>query len=318
MLHRGGGATPSWCAFGLADRDRRGRRAAAGAAIARLPEPSVADLVELPSLPSRSPSSRSPTRACSRAATRRGYAETSTRTRSSSRSARPTWRRASSRASRSPRAARPARPWPRQPVRARSSTGVSAARVRSAAFSCRGPACSRNLPQAALAAVVIAAVIGLDRPRRRPPARTRRARRTSRSAIARSLGVALFGVLSGIGIADRSLAARVPLARVASVRRRRSAASTGLQGLPRRRAISRGDARRRASSCTASTRRSSSPMRASSGSECCALRRRPQPVRVVVVAAEPITDVDTTAADMLIELARRARASAASNSRSPR
>ena len=30
----------------------------------------------------------------------------------------------------------------------------------------------------------------------------------------------------------------------------------------------------------------------------------PQPVRRVVVAAEPITDVDTTAADMLIELAR--------------
>ena len=33
----------------------------------------------------------------------------------------------------------------------------------------------------------------------------------------------------------------------------------------------------------------------------------PQPVRTVVVAAEPITDVDTTAADMLIELARELR-----------
>ena len=35
-----------------------------------------------------------------------------------------------------------------------------------------------------------------------------------------------------------------------------------------------------------------------------AWRTAPQPVRMVVVAAEPITDVDTTAADMLIELAR--------------
>ena len=35
-----------------------------------------------------------------------------------------------------------------------------------------------------------------------------------------------------------------------------------------------------------------------------AVEEAPQPVRMVVVAAEPITDVDTTAADMLIELAR--------------
>ena len=35
-----------------------------------------------------------------------------------------------------------------------------------------------------------------------------------------------------------------------------------------------------------------------------AVEEAPQPVRVVVVAAEPITDVDTTAADMLIELRR--------------
>jgi MFS superfamily sulfate permease-like transporter len=31
-----------------------------------------------------------------------------------------------------------------------------------------------------------------------------------------------------------------------------------------------------------------------------AVEEAPQPVRMVVVAAEPITDVDTTAADMLI------------------
>jgi MFS superfamily sulfate permease-like transporter len=35
-----------------------------------------------------------------------------------------------------------------------------------------------------------------------------------------------------------------------------------------------------------------------------AVEAAPEPVRMVVVAAEPITDVDTTAADMLIELGR--------------
>lgn len=38
-----------------------------------------------------------------------------------------------------------------------------------------------------------------------------------------------------------------------------------------------------------------------------AVEAAPQPVRRIVVAAEPITDVDTTAADMLIELARELR-----------
>ena len=38
-----------------------------------------------------------------------------------------------------------------------------------------------------------------------------------------------------------------------------------------------------------------------------AVEEAPQPVRMVVVAAEPITDVDTTAADMLIELRRELR-----------
>ena len=62
----------------------------------------------------------------------------STRTRSSSRSARRTWRPGSSRASRS-RAARPAPPSPRPPARAPSSTGVVAAVRARRSCSCSAP-----------------------------------------------------------------------------------------------------------------------------------------------------------------------------------
>ena len=117
-------------------------------------------------------------------------------------------------------------------------------------------------------------------------------------SIACFLGVACFGVIEGIFIA-------VGLALPDFIRRawRPYYAVLGrVDGLKGYHDVSRHPGRRRcpACCCSAGTRRCSSPTPTSSGSG--SGRRSPpppRPVRRVVVTAEPMTDVDTSAADVL-------------------
>jgi MFS superfamily sulfate permease-like transporter len=165
-----------------------------------------------------------------------------------------------------------------------------------------GTGLTTNLPQAALAAVVMAAVIGLvDLPALRWLRRVNRV--DFGLAVAAFLGVVAFGVLIGIGIAIALSALAflwrawhpydAVLGRVSgrkgyhdTVRHPDAALVPGL-------VLYRFDAPLFFANAGVFHER---VMRA--------VEAAPQPVRRVVVAAEPITDVDTTAADMLLELAR--------------
>ena len=162
------------------------------------------------------------------------------------------------------------------------------------------PGLLRNLPQPTLAAVVIAASLSLA-----DISGVRRLWQQRRIefllSIAAFLGVALLGVLPGIAVAValsilnvfrrawwpyQTTLGRVPgmsgLPRPAPLSRRRAAARPG--DLPLRRAA-------------VLRQRADLPRRRSDAWR----RAEPRP-RWIVVAAEPITDVDTTAADMLHEL----------------
>ena len=116
-------------------------------------------------------------------------------------------------------------------------------------------------------------------------------------------GVALLGVLPGIGIA-------VGLSILNVFRRawRPYQTTLGLVDGPGRATTT--SARTRTPTCcpawssTASTRRCSSPTRRRSGTRSCTSPAPTPPPPWIVVAAEPITDVDTTAADFLLELDR--------------
>jgi MFS superfamily sulfate permease-like transporter len=165
-----------------------------------------------------------------------------------------------------------------------------------------GTGLTKNLPQAALAAVVMAAVIGLVDLRA-----LRWLRRVNHVdfglAVAAFLGVVAFGVLIGIGIAI-GLSALAFLWRawhpydavLGRVAGRKGYHDTGrhpdaalVPGL----VLYRFDAPLFFANAAVFHERL---LRA--------VQQAPQPVYTVVVAAEPITDVDTTAADMLLELAR--------------
>ena len=164
-----------------------------------------------------------------------------------------------------------------------------------------------NLPLVTLSAVIVAAVLGLiDVPAFRYLFRVDRTEFAL--AVSAALGVALLGVLPGIGVAIGLSVLNIlwrawhPYTAVLSRRRRH-------EGLPRPAAPSRGARGARACSCSASTRRSSSPTPTSSATGCSRRwRRAATPVRVVIVAAEPITDLDSTAADAVAALHAQLRA----------
>ena len=115
------------------------------------------------------------------------------------------------------------------------------------------------------------------------------------------VGVAVFGAIPGIGFA-------IVIAVIEFLWdgwRPHSAVLGRAEGVKGYHDITRyPDARQvPASSCSAGTRRCSSPTPSCSGSGCSKRSpRSPTPVRWLVVAAEPVTSVDVTAADALAEL----------------
>ena len=165
-----------------------------------------------------------------------------------------------------------------------------------------GTGLTKNLPQAALAAVVMAAVIGLvDLP---ALVWLRRVNHVDFGlAVAAFLGVVAFGVLVGIGIAIGLSALAflwrawhpydAVLGRVSGRKGYHDTARHPDAALVPGLVLYRFDAPLFFANAAVFHERL---LRA--------VEEAPQPVRTVVVAAEPITDVDTTAADMLLELAR--------------
>ena len=183
-------------------------------------------------------------------------------------------RRARSRGSRCRRAAREP-PSPSSPAPRASSPG-SSARASSALLLLFFNSLLADLPQSALAAVVIAAALSLHEPRRAPALPARCADRRSCCRWWRRVGVIFFGVLQGIVIA-------IVLSILLFFRRSWWPHGAvlgrvdGLDGLAQRRALSRRAAGRPASSCTAGRRRCSSPTPARSASRSAALVRERQP-----------------------------------------
>ena len=119
-------------------------------------------------------------------------------------------------------------------------------------------------------------------------------------SLAAFLGVALLGVLPGIAIA-------VGLSILNVFRRAWWPYDTELGRVEGLRAITTCTPTRRPGTCpawssTGSTARCSSPMPPPSGDEIRRMARALPPPRWIVIAAEPVTDVDTTAADMLEDL----------------
>ena len=165
-----------------------------------------------------------------------------------------------------------------------------------------GTGLTKNLPQAALAAVVMAAVIGLvDLPALRWLARVNHV--DFALAIAAFLGVVAFGVLIGIGIA-------IGLSTLAFLWRAWHPYDAVLGRVTGRKGYH--DIGRHPDAALVPglvLYRFDAPLFFANAGVfhervLRAVENAPQPVRMVVVAAEPITDVDTTAADMLIELRR--------------
>jgi high affinity sulfate transporter 1 len=178
-------------------------------------------------------------------------------------------------------------------------TGVVAA-VAVAIVLVVGAGLTENLPQAALAAVVMAAVIGLvDVPALRWLARVNRI--DFALAIAAFVGVVLFGVLIAIAIA-------IGLSALAFLWRSWHPYDAVLGRVTGRKGYH--DVGRHPDAATVPglvLYRFDAPLFFANAGVfherlLRAMEEAPQPVRWVVVAAEPITDVDTTAADMLIEL----------------
>ena len=168
-----------------------------------------------------------------------------------------------------------------------------------------GTGLTKNLPYAALAAVVIAAVIGLvDVPALRWLRRVNHV--DFGLAIAAFLGVVAFGVLIGIGIA-------IGLSSFAFLWRAWHPYDAVLGRVSGRKGYH--DRKRHPDAALVPglvLYRFDAPLFFANAGVfhervLRAVTDAPQPVHTVVVAAEPITDVDTTAADMLIELARELR-----------
>ena len=161
------------------------------------------------------------------------------------------------------------------------------------------PGLLADLPQPALAAVVIAASLSLA-----DIAGMRRLRRQRASdfrlALAAFLGVAFLGVLPGSP--SPSACPSPTCSDVPGGRTRPSWAGSAACPATTTRPTTRPSTTCRAWSSTASTRPSSSPTPAPSATRSgTSPHGTPRPTWIVV-AAEPITDVDTTAADMLVDL----------------
>ena len=165
-----------------------------------------------------------------------------------------------------------------------------------------GAGLTENLPLAALGAVVTAAVIGLiDVPALRWLARVNRV--DFALAVASFLGVVGFGVLVGIAIA-------LGLSTLAFLWRSWHPYDAVLGRVTGRKGYH--DVARHPDAALVPglvLYRFDAPLFFANAGVfherlLHAVAEAAQPVRMVVVAAEPITDVDTTAADMLIELAR--------------
>ena len=165
-----------------------------------------------------------------------------------------------------------------------------------------GAGLTENLPDAALGAVVIAAVIGLvDVPGLRWLARVNRV--DFALAIAAFVGVVLFGVLAAIAIA-------IGLSALAFLWRSWHPYDAVLGRVTGRKGYH--DVVRHPDAATVPgliLYRFDAPLFFANAGVfqerlLRAVEEAPQSVRRVVIAAEPITDVDTTAADMLIELSR--------------
>ena len=159
----------------------------------------------------------------------------------------------------------------------------------------------QDLPNTALAAVVIASAIGLFE-----IADLRRIYRIQRWEFWLSMvcfaGVAVFGAIPGHRDRDRDRRDRVPVGRLApafgGARPRRRG-----EGLPRHHALSR----RRAAIPGLVLFRWDAPLFFANAElfrdrVLDAVATSPTPVRWLVVAAEPVTSVDVTAADALAEL----------------
>jgi len=178
-------------------------------------------------------------------------------------------------------------------------TGVFAA-FAVAALVMVAPGATRHLPSAALAAVVIIAASSLADPV--AIARLRRVRPTEFTlALVTFVGVAAFGVLRGVAVAVGlslmefvSHAVRPYMAELGRVQGRK-----GYHDLERH-----PEGRRIPGLVIA---RFDAPLFFANASVFAAFIRRlvheaPQPVRWVVLAAEPVTDVDATAAEVLVAL----------------
>jgi MFS superfamily sulfate permease-like transporter len=158
----------------------------------------------------------------------------------------------------------------------------------------------RDLPTTVLAAIVIAAVIGLvDLPGLRRLSRVHRADFTL--AIACFLGVAVFGVLWGIGISI-ALSVLAFLWRAWHPYDAVLGRATGVKGYHD---LTRYPAARQVPGLV--LYRFDAPLFFANAGVfrsrlLAAVRESDPPARVIVVAAEPITDLDSTAADMLHDL----------------
>ena len=161
------------------------------------------------------------------------------------------------------------------------------------------PGALRNLPQPILAAVVITAAIGLVDAR--AVGRLYRVRRPEFVLwLAAFGGWRCWGSWSGSWWRSccrwaTSCAGPGGPMTPCSAARTSSRATTTWNVIPT-------PARSPGCCCTGSTPRCSSPTPTTSGAASATWSPRPHPIRWVVVAAEPITDVDTTAADALLEL----------------
>jgi high affinity sulfate transporter 1 len=179
-------------------------------------------------------------------------------------------------------------------------TGVVAA-LALAAVLVLGTSLLEDIPQACLAAVVIAAVLGLiDLDTLRRLLRVNRA--DFAIAVASLAGVAVFGVLPGVGIAI-ALSVLAVLERAWHPHEAVLGRRDGVKGYHD---LERHPDGRQIPGLV--LYRFDAPLFFANVDVfrtglLGAVVRAPQPARWVVVAAEPLTDVDTTAADVLVELA---------------
>jgi len=183
---------------------------------------------------------------------------------------------------------------------ARSQVTGAVAAVLVAVVALTVPGATRYVPSAALAAVVIAAVISLADVG--GAARLARIRRSEFwLAVVAFAGVAILGVLWGIGVA-------VGLALAAFVAKAWRPYMTELVRVDHRKGyhdITRHPQGRRIPGLVIA--RFDAPLFFANGNVFADFVRRlvadaPEPVQWVVLAAEPITDIDTTAADDLVDL----------------